>query len=68
MALILMFILGGGTMIINKILADGKAKSIFKADIKERCKPVYSTLKHSYVTTIYTCPDDMQYEFTESVR
>ena len=34
-------------------------------DIKERCKPVLKTIIRNNVTTLYTCPDDTQYEFTE---
>jgi len=65
--LTLVVVFGGGIFIVNDIVSSNNKRAAFKADIKERCTPVYKTLEGSNVTSIYRCPDDTQYEFKERI-
>ena len=65
--LVVVVVFGGGIMVVHDIVSSNNKRATFKADIKERCTPVYKTLEGSNVTSIYRCPDDTQYEFTERI-
>lgn len=61
-------VVGGGLGFgIYEITSNNKAAAAFKADVKQRCVAVYKTLEHGNVTSIYRCPDDTRYEFTERI-
>ena len=64
-ACIIVFFIGLGTGVLTSLYHDHEVRMKLMADVKERCKPVYKTINTRNVTTIYTCPDDTQYEFTE---
>ena len=61
-ACVVVFSIGVGTGYLN---SSYNKRMELMTDVKDRCKPVYKRVESNYVTTIYTCPDDTQYEFKE---
>ena len=64
-ACIVVFFIGVGFGFLSRLHHDYEVRTKLMADVKERCKPVLKTVGDWDITTLYTCPDDTQYEFTE---
>ena len=63
--IIIVFTVGVAGGYLYRLHHDYEVRMKLMADVKERCKPVLKTIGDWDITTLYTCPDDTQYEFTE---